>query len=59
MQIIKTEKIVLSEAESKAWDLLVICLEGIMRNSENPEILKYVDKVLDGLGDLVDYLEEN
>lgn len=58
MRIVKTERIILSEAESAAWDLMVTCLAEIIKTTNDPDILAHTNKVFDGLDDLADYLEE-
>ena len=58
MQIIKTEIIKVSANEWEALTLSQEIMEGLMRESDNPNVRMVANKVLDGIGHLYNYIQE-
>ena len=58
MRIVKCEKIFLSQNEESIWIKFDEILEGLYRESENPDIVELVGEIRSLLVDLWDEVEE-
>lgn len=56
MKIIRSETIVISKKESEALDLTDMILEGIVRETHDPELVKKVEDALAALSDVYEYI---
>lgn len=58
MRIVKCEKIYLSQNEGETWTKFFQILEGIERESENPDILNHISEIVGHMSDLWEKVEE-
>ena len=59
MELILTEKIKLSEKERKAFDMVLCCCSGIMRECRNHENYIAAEKIFNAINDFYDNLEDD
>lgn len=58
MRIIKSERIAISVNESNALDLVDMILDGIMREANDPELLRKIEFAQNALSDVYEYIEK-
>ena len=58
MKIIRSETIIISKKESEALDLTDMILEGIVRETHDPELVKKAEKALSALSDVYEYITD-
>lgn len=58
MKIIKTENITISKKESNALDLVDMILDGIIREANDPELLRKVETAQFALSDVYEYITD-
>ena len=58
MRIVKCEKIYLSQNEADTWTKFDEILEGLERESNNPDILTLIGNIQSCLSDLWEEIEE-
>ena len=58
MIIVKKEAIRFSEKEQMSYTMMVACMEGVIRNATNPNLVELATKICEGLYDLGLYFEE-
>ena len=58
MRIEKTEAIFLSQKEAKTWTEFQQILEGIERNSDNPNVLYLTNEIIGHMADLWEEIED-
>ena len=52
MEIIKKEAIRFSDRENLSYTMMVACMEGIIRNATDPNLVELATKICDSLYDL-------
>lgn len=58
MRIEKREMIFLSQKEADIWTKFLQILEGIERESENPDILNHISEIVGHMSDLWEEVED-
>lgn len=58
MRIIKSERIAISINESNALDLVDNILDGILREANDPELLRKIEIAQNALSDVYEYIEK-
>ena len=58
MRIIKSERIAISINESNALDLVDNILDGILREANDPELLRKIEFAQNALSDVYEYIEK-
>lgn len=58
MRIVKSERIVISINESNAFSLVDMILDGIIREANDPELLRKVENAQNALNDVYEYIEK-
>ena len=59
MEIIKKEAIRFSDRENLSYTMMVACMEGIIRNATDPNLVELATKICDSLYDLNLYFQED
>ena len=59
MEIIKREAIRFSDREQLSYNMMTACMEGLIRNATDPNLVELATKICDNLYDLGLYFEED
>lgn len=59
MEIIKRELIRFSDKEQSSYNMMAACMEGIVRNATDPNLVELATKICDNLYAFSFYFEED
>lgn len=56
-QIIKSERVILSPKEAQAFDLIIIVLDSILRETECPELDRISNDAITEINNFLEYVD--